>query len=168
LFNLSEHGDTYLWDFGDGTTSDEENPRYLYSEVGVYTISLDVWTEHGCTGRLEKPDAVTVLGKGLIIFPNAFKPNMFGPNGGYYDLTKPDKNDVFHPYWEGVEEYHLEIYNRWGELLYISEDVMIGWDGYYQGELAKQDVYVWKCFGTFSNGKTFLMAGDVTLLHHKR
>jgi PKD repeat protein len=168
LFNLSEHGATYLWDFGDGNTSIEENPRYLYSSVGVYTISLDVWTEHGCTGRLVKPDAVTVLGKGLIRFPNAFKPDMTGPNGGYYDLQKPEKNNIFHPLWEGVEEYYLEIYNRWGELLYISEDVMIGWDGYFKEKLSKQDVYIWKCWGRFSNGKNFRLAGDVTLLHHRR
>ncbi len=69
---------------------------------------------------------------------------------------------------EGVEDYRLEIYNKWGELLYVSEDVMIGWDGYFKGKLCKQDVYVWRCRGTFSNGKGFELAGDVTLLHHPR
>ncbi len=167
LYNLSENGVTFLWDFGDGITSQDINPMHLYSTVGIYDISLDVWTEHGCTDRLIKPDAVTVLGKGLIIFPNAFMPDMTGPNDGYYSLSEPALNNIFHPYWEGVEKYHLEIFNRWGVLIYVSDDVMKGWDGYYQGELAVQAVYVWKCTGSFSNGKLFSLVGDVTLLHQR-
>ncbi|HOB85171.1 MAG TPA: PKD domain-containing protein [Bacteroidales bacterium] len=168
LFNLSENGTTYLWNFGDGNTSTEMNPEYLYSDPGVYDVSLDVWTDHGCTDRLVKPKAVTVLGKGFIKFPNAFEPNLNGPNNGYYNLNEPELNTVFHPYWEGVEEYRLEIYNRWGVLLYVSLDVMKGWDGYYQDKVSPQGVYVYKCTGTFSNGMMFNLVGDVTLLHHIR
>jgi PKD repeat protein len=168
LFNLSEHGTIYLWDFGDGNTSSDESPRYLYSELGTYDISLDVWTENGCTDRLVKPGAVTVLGKGLVMFPNAFKPDMTGPNGGYYTMGEPEKNNIFHPYWEGVEEYHLMIYSRWGELVFTSDDVNIGWDGYIEGKLAMQDAYAWKCWGIFSNGKAFNLVGDVTLLYHDK
>ena len=168
LYNLSENGTTYLWNFGDGNTSTEMNPGYLYSNPGIYDISLDVWTEHGCTDRLVKPDAVTVLGEGFIKFPNAFEPDMSGPNGGYYSLSEPELNTIFHPHWEGVDEYRLEIYNRWGTILYVSLDVMKGWDGYYQGRLSQQGVYVYKCTGTFSNGYPFKLVGDVTLLHHRR
>ena len=168
LYNLSEHGVTYLWDFGDGITSADINPEHLYSETGIYDISLDVWTEHGCTGRLVQPDAVTVVGKGLIIFPNAFAPDMTGPNEGYYTLSEPALNNIFHPHWEGVELYHLEIFNRWGSLIYESDDVMKGWDGYFKGRLVKQDVYVWKCTGTFTNGQPFMLVGDVTLLYFER
>lgn len=168
LFNLSKYGSTYLWDFGDGNTSTEENPRHLYSVVGVYDISLDVWTEEGCTDRLVKPAAVTVEGAGLILFPNAFKPDLDGPNGGYYSLTEPEKNNIFHPYWEGVVEYNLEIYTRWGEKLFYSNDVNMGWDGYYKGTLCAQAVYVWKCWGFYVNGEFFQEKGDVTLIYHRK
>jgi len=168
LYNLSENGTTYLWNFGDGQTSTDLNPEYLYTATGIYDISLDVWTEHGCTDRLVKPDAVTVIGKGFIKFPNAFEPDMSGPNQGYYSLSEPELNTIFHPYWEGVEEYRLEIFNRWGALLYLSLDVMKGWDGYYQARLCQQGVYVYKCTGTFINGTPFKLVGDVTLLHHRR
>jgi gliding motility-associated-like protein len=168
LYNLSENGTVYLWNFGDSNTSTEMNPEYLYSDPGVYDVSLDVWTEHGCTDRLIKPEAVIVLGKGFIKFPNAFEPDLAGPNNGYYNLNEPELNTVFHPYWEGVEEYRLEIYNRWGVLLYVSHDVMKGWDGYYQDKVSPQGVYVYKCTGTFSNGMLFNLVGDVTLLHHLR
>jgi gliding motility-associated-like protein len=93
---------------------------------------------------------------------------MSGSNGGHYSLNGTELNYVFHPVWEGVDLYKLEIFNRWGVLLYTSEDVMKGWDGYYQERLSPQGVYVWKCTGTFSNGQTFRMVGDVTLLLHKR
>jgi len=164
LFNMSEHGVNYLWDFGDGGISVERNPRHLYTETGVYHISLDVWTEHGCTERMVLPNAVTVIGNGSIRYPNAFRPDIYGPNGGYYDLTEPTRNHIFRPVWEGVVEYRLHIYNRWGELLYVSNDVMKGWDGYYKEKIAKQDVYVWKVWGKFSNGEKFILAGDVTLM----
>jgi len=65
---------------------------------------------------------------------------------------------------EGVVEYNLYIYNRWGELMFESKDVDVGWDGYYNGKLCPQDVYIWKVEGKFINGKTFEKTGDVTLL----
>jgi PKD repeat protein len=145
-------------------TSTEKSPRHLYTATGIYTITLDVWTEHGCTGRMELPEAVTVEGEGLIKFPNAFRPDKSGPTGGYYDIADATGNHIFRPFWKGVVNYRLEIYNRWGEFLYRSEDVMKGWDGYYQGNLAKQDVYVWKVWVTFTNGQKLVDAGDVTLL----
>jgi hypothetical protein len=163
LFNMSEHGVSWFWDFGDGSTSVEKNPEHLYTELGVYTISLDVWTEHNCTDRYVLPEAVTVAGQGAIRFPNAFRPDNGGPNGGILRSCR-DRNHIFRPAWEGVIEYKLRIYNRWGELLYVSDDVMKGWDGYYQGRMAKQDVYVWKVWGKFTNGKKFVRPGDVTLL----
>ncbi len=168
LFNLSKYGSSYLWDFGDGNTSTEDNPSHLYTALGDYDISLDVWTEHGCTDRLIKPALVTVMGEGLILFPNAFKPDLDGPNGGYYKLNESVKNNIFHPYWEGVVEYHLVIYNRWGEKLYYSDDVNRGWDGYNKGTLCSQAVYVWKSWGFFTNGEVFQEMGDVTLLHHRK
>jgi len=168
LFNLTQFGNTYLWDFGDGNTSVEENPRHLYQTIGEYDISLEVTTQEGCTDRLIKNALVTVEGEGYLYFPNAFRPDLTGPNGGYYDLNEPEKNNIFHPFWEGVLEYHLEIYTRWGEKLFYSNDVNIGWDGYVDGTLGAQGVYIYKSWGIFINGRTFEEKGDVTLLYHNR
>jgi hypothetical protein len=168
LFNLSEYGSYYLWDFGDGNTSTDENPRHLYTAVGEYDISLEVTTEHGCVDQLLKPAAVTVEGEGVILFPNAFKPDLHGPNGGYYDLMDQETNNIFHPYWEGVAEYNLEIYTRWGERIFSSNDVNWGWDGYFKENLCQQDVYVFRCWGVFLNGELFNVKGDVTLLWHDK
>jgi gliding motility-associated-like protein len=48
-------------------------------------------------------------------------------------------NDVFHPIFVGVDQYHFSIFNRWGELIFESTDPNIGWDGYYRNELCKHD-----------------------------
>lgn len=163
FYNTSEGGNRYLWDFGDGDTSSVFEPTHTYQELGIYDVTLSVWTEHQCFDSINLQDAVIVEGKGLLVFPNAFTPSIEGPSGGSYTL--PDvQNIIFHPYHDGVETYKLEIYDRWGELLFESNDVNIGWDGYYKGNLCKSDVYIWKAKGKFYNGSTFNKAGDVTLL----
>lgn len=162
-YNTSKLGYRYKWEFGDGDTSDVFEPSHTYRELGLYDITLNVWTEHQCFDSVVMPKAVKVDGKGVIQFPNAFKPSTEGPGDGKY--TYPDtRNTVFHPYHDGVKEYKLEIYDRWGELLFESKDVNIGWDGYYKGELCKSDVYIWKAKGKFYNGSNFNKAGDVTIL----
>jgi gliding motility-associated-like protein len=90
-------------------------------------------------------------------------PSKLGPNNGFYDEVDY-KNEVFHPYADGVVEYKLFIFNRWGEQLFLSEDIKIGWDGYYKGKLSSQDVYVWRAIGKFTNGSPFDLRGNVTLL----
>ena len=98
-----------------------------------------------------------------IEFPNAFTPNTNGPTNGYYTPGLPN-NDVFHPEYKGVVEYHLEIYNRRGELIFESHEINIGWDGYINNRLAAQGVYVWKARGKYSNGENFIKAGNVMLI----
>jgi len=61
-------------------------------------------------------------------------------------------------------EFQLKVFNRKGLLLFESKDISIGWDGYYNEQLMKQDVYIWKIRGKFNNGKTFVESGDVTLI----
>jgi PKD repeat protein len=164
-FNFSEYGARYLWDFGDGSQSTEKEPVYQYTELGVYDVTLQVWTEHECTASKTIPEAVTVIGKGIIKFPNAFAPNLDGPVDGWYDVT--DKtNQVFFPMHDGVTEYELLIYSRWGELVFESHDVNYGWNGYNKGELCAQGVYVWQVRGHYSTGRSFKLSGDVTLLHY--
>jgi gliding motility-associated-like protein len=159
--NKTINGDRYKWDFGDTTTSTIFEPTHTYHALGTYTVSLHVWTVHNCQDSMIRPDYITVIGKGKLEFPNAFKPDPSGPNNGEYtDIT----DNVFHPFADGIVEYKLEVYDRWGEKLFSTTDLNKGWNGYYRGKLCKTDVYIWKCKGKFTNGKTFDMAGNVTLM----
>jgi len=165
IFNFSEYGVTFLWDFGDGTTYTTDEPAHLYTELGTYDVSLEVWTKHGCEGYLIKPLEVEVIGAGVVEYPNVFAPNMTGPTGGKYNPTDVS-NQTFFPMHEGVIKYSLMIYNRWGELIFKTTDINTGWDGYYQdGTLAPQGVYIYKVEGTYTNGSLFEHLGDVTVLH---
>ncbi len=163
-FNITKHGVTYRWDFGDGSSYYAYDTTHQYVAPGVYDISLTAWTIHGCEASMTIPEAVTVIGEGYVKFPNAFRPNMTGPIEGAYNPSE-HLNQVFHPVYEGVIQYELVIYDRWGEKLFQTNDITRGWDGYNQGTLCAQGVYVWRATVTFGNGKTDILAGDVTLLY---
>lgn len=163
LFNLSNFASTYLWDFGDGNTSVEEFPEHFYTQEGVYDITLVVSTLNNCMDTFILSSAVEAKSEGDISFPNAFTPNENGGNDGLFAEGDTD-NDVFHPIVIGAEEYELNIFNKWGELLFVSKDVNIGWDGYYRNELSKQDVYVYKVQVKYIDGRSESFVGDVTLL----
>lgn len=164
FFNLTEYGHKYVWDFGDGTgVSYDESPLHTYTKLGEYRVTLTAESENGCVDVYSEFPAVWVEGAGYLDFPNAFVPSLNGPNGGYYDEIDY-KNEVFHPVHDGVIEYQLLIFNRWGEQIYESKDVKVGWDGYRDGKICEQGVYVWRAVGKFTNGKLFNIRGNVTLL----
>jgi len=162
-FNMSKFGVTYQWDFGDGTTYMAKDTTHQYTATGVYDVALTAWTEHGCEAHMIVPEAVTVIGEGKVIYPTAFSPSNSGPTGGAYNASL-HLNDIFYPFHEGVVEYDLTIYNRWGERLFETTDINRGWDGYYKETLCPQGVYVWKASVTYGNGKSEVLTGDVTLL----
>jgi gliding motility-associated-like protein len=165
FYNISQSSDRWTWDFGDGNTSNEQNPEYYYEQEGIYTISLIASNEFGCADTYQLENAVEAISVGNLTYPTAFTPNAGGSSGGYYDPLSID-NDIFFPIQEGVVEYELMVFNRWGEMVFTTKDVKQGWDGYYRGteKLCPQDVYVWKATGLYANGKRFEMAGEVTLL----
>ncbi|MBE0678045.1 MAG: PKD domain-containing protein [Bacteroidales bacterium] len=168
FYSYSYYADNYLWMFGDGETSAEENPYHKYEKEGSYTVSLKVTTSEGCVDSAVMETPVVVEWKtGEIKFPNVFKWNETGPTGGQWDEgVYPGMDYVFRPFFENVIEYKLQIYNRWGALIYESHDLNKGWDGYFgNGNLAPQGVYVWKVHGRYADGGYFDTAGDVTFLH---
>ncbi|MBI5009297.1 MAG: gliding motility-associated C-terminal domain-containing protein, partial [Bacteroidia bacterium] len=119
--------------------------------------------EYGCS------DSILVLNafagsKYFIEFPNAFIPNPDGPSTGLYSPKSDEMAEVFHPVYTGVTEYQLKIFSKMGILIFESNDINIGWDGYIQGQLSNTGVYIWKVRGKYRNGETFTKMGDVTLL----
>ncbi len=148
-------GNSYLWDFGDGQGSEEVSPTHMYKREGDYDVVLNVRTDKGCYDVYEYKAAVLVQPVGTIEFPNVFSPE-----------AQLEENKIFKPALiDFVDEYHLMIFNRWGELIFESFDQDLGWDGIINGKVAKEDVYIWKVEGKYTSGMTFVLTGDVTLLH---
>lgn len=157
--NQSLGANAYNWSFGDGNTSTQVNPQYYYTSIGVFQVQLIAMAQNGCMDTAY----AEITTDAQVNFPNAFTPSPDGPNGGGYSVTNYD-NDVFFPYTSGVVEYKLEIFNRWGELIFRTVDINIGWDGYYRGVICQEDVYVWKAYVKLNNGKEVNQTGNVTLL----
>lgn len=110
------------------------------------------------------PEEINKDAEYFIKFPNAFIPDPHGPTGGYYSAMSDENARVFHPVHSGVAEYHLRIYSKLGILIYESNDINRGWDGYIRGQLTFPGVYLWRASGKYRNGDSFNNYGDVTLL----
>ena len=158
---------SYVWNFGDNTidsTTLGQNQTHIYQKYGDYVVTLTVISSHGCRYMVPYTPLITAREEINVQVPNAFTPNAGGPSAdGVYDPASPD-NDIFHPNITGLQTYELDIFNRWGELLFVSKDIKVGWDGYYKGKLCEQSVYVWKIKGVSTTGQNIEKAGDLTLL----
>lgn len=100
---------------------------------------------------------VEIVPAALIYIPNAFTPNGDG------------LNDAFGGIGEGITEYNMQIFNRWGNLIFESNDMKNQWDGNYNNEIAPMGVYVYKISakGPSANGRyknLISKTGDVTLV----
>jgi len=163
--NYSTGAVSYSGDFGDGSYSEVMEPFHSDKSYGSYDGRLTVINEYGCTDSVIVSDAFSGS-RYFIEFPNAFIPNPNGPSGGNYTSKSDESAHVFHPSYSGVVEYQLKIFSKMGILVFESNDISVGWDGYFKGQLSNSGVYVWKVRGKFRNGEPFLKMGDITLLQH--
>ncbi len=170
-FNFSNGANQYLWDFGDGGTSTDFEPKYTYAIEGKYDVTLIARFDHGngivCSDTLTR----TIIAKqgGLAKIPNSFTPN---PNGRSSTGTGGNGtfNDVFLPLIKGIsndsDAYNLQIYDRWGNLVFESTSSVVGWDGYNKdGKLMPAGVYVYKLTVRFSDSQRTTTVGDITMLY---
>ncbi|MFD0999462.1 gliding motility-associated C-terminal domain-containing protein [Ohtaekwangia kribbensis] len=176
ITNFSTGADIYTWLFGDGGTSSDFEPKYTYQQEGTYVVTLLAGRDYGDQDRngdgisdgvlacydTAQQEIVAVAG-GSIVIPNAFTPSAAGPSGGR--PTAGSINDVFMPKVSGITEYTMQIFNRWGTLIFESRDPDIGWDGYDRnGKFMPAGVYVYKIALTQSDGQRITRLGDVTLI----
>lgn len=132
-YNYSSNADSYFWSFGDGTISGGFQPSHTYANHGDFVISLAVNNSYNCPDTTEM--AIEVKPSHSIFVPNAFT-----PDGDTY-------NNVFLAQGENISEqgFTLLIYNRWGEVLFESHNMLQGWRGTYgdSNEKVKEGVYIW-------------------------
>ncbi len=146
----------WYWDFYSNgiDTANSSNPTYTFPEIGNYFTYLKVISNHGCVDSVYKK--LTVLEDVTFYIPNSFTPNGDG------------NNEVFIPKAVGVKKYRMDIFDRWGQLVYTSTDILQGWDGKSKkgGDILPQDVYIYKITvtNTIAGSKPKQYTGHVTLM----
>jgi len=147
---------SYFWDFGDGSTDTNQNVDHFYSNQGTYTVVLTVTDVNGCVDTYSK--TVVIYDISPVYIPNSFSPNGDG------------KNDLFGP--EGVNidfaNSTIFIYDRYGKLLFYTENINKKWNGTLNNKGSFHDVvegvYVYKILIKIVNGSSHEYIGRVTLL----
>ncbi len=153
--NLSTLAYTNIWEFGDGSSSNEESPSHIYpvAPTGDYNVLLTVVSDKDCKDsafyEIKVDDEYT------LYVPTGFTPDFDGIN------------DYFMVKGNGVDKrnFHMYIYNRWGEIVFKTDNMNEGWNGTSNnGEQCKQGVYTWLINYKTTQGTSVSKAGSVTLI----
>ncbi len=148
LLNASGTG-TLTWVYGEGILCSVcPNSQILPQVSGCYIV--EAINNNGCKSTDEV--CVTVIRENDIYVPNCFTPN------------KDGLNDVFYIYGVGIVEMDLKIYNRFGNIIFSSQNQLSGWNGFYKNELCPMGSYIWSLKYTTLDGKKKYKEGYVTLL----
>lgn len=160
FINTTQGANSYYWDFGDpaaingSNTSVVVNPSHSYTYVGPYSVHLIATSIKGCRDTAEI--VVEVTPDFAIYIPNTFTPDGNG------------LNDMFQPLGVGIDEenYRMDIFDRWGENVFTSNNFRKGWDGTIKGnsKLAPQGVYTYKITVRDLQGGKHPFVGHVTVI----
>ena len=153
FLNQSEGAVSYLWDFGDGSTSEETNPAHHYSNLGKYRAVLKAYSEYGCTDTIGVEVKIVAL---TFYIPNAFRPD-----------SEISENRIFLPVLIGVDpkKYKFEVFNRVGSTIFETRNMETGWTGKVpDGTNAEPGVYVWVCKYSDLQGYANVQKGTVMLV----
>lgn len=154
LVNLrytGDNSDKVVWDIEKAnfrnTGSHGLNVRFV--DTGQAYIRLVATNPLGCKDSSEK--MIEVRGEQLF-FPTGFSPNDDG------------LNDEFKPGGIGIKEFHMDIYNRWGEKVFQTDDIDKGWKAYFDGRPVPADVYIYQYEAVGFTGKRYAQTGTVTVI----
>jgi gliding motility-associated-like protein len=154
FINNSSGGTNFLWDFGDGYTSNEHSPEHTYETIGTYTVILIVSDDQNCVDT-----AITILE--IKDFTTYYVPNVITPNDD-------GQNDFFHIFANNIElnNFEMRIFNRWGNQIFFTTNPNIGWDGKYNGKLVPQGVYYYIInFTDSQNYNKHILQGSLTVIY---
>ena len=157
FLNNSAGADSYLWDFGDFTTSVEFEPTHLFQNTtGGFIVSLIAITDLGCT---DTATFAIPYQEGIVYYI----PNTFTPDGDNF-------NQEFEPvFFSGYDpnSFNMKIFNRWGEVVFETNDSKVGWDGTYgiNGDAVQEGIYSYHISYKLPNtDEKKIVTGHVTLL----
>ena len=152
--DLSSGADRWFWDFDGRATSILQDPVYSFPDTGQQAVTLIVTHPSGCQDSITQ--IVDVEPKVTFFMPNAFTPN------------DDSVNDVFKGkgFLRGFKEYNMQIWNRWGEMIFESNDPEEGWNGLLgnNGRRAPGGLYLYYITLKGPRGETTQYKGYATLV----
>ena len=155
--NNTTGAESYTWDFGDfSDISNATSPSHEYDIT--QTTTYDVWLV--AASPFDCLDSATLS---IDVFQELiyFVPNAFTPDGDQFNQTF---NPVFAAGFDPLD-YNFIVMNRWGEILFESNDDTQGWDGTYGGKIVEEGTYLYKIeFGLENNDARKIVTGHVSLI----
>ena len=159
FLNNSTNALTYSWDFGDGTSSTETDPTHSFPEESSNSYEVELFAYSPVYGCVDSA-VLTISVEELLLF---YVPNTFTPDDDNYNqMFQPIFHSGYDPY-----DYELLIFNRWGQIIFESHDVNVGWSGSYGSAtpLVADGVYTWKIeFKTKDTDERKVVNGLVNLI----
>lgn len=155
MINLSTDAQNYVWYFGDNSAPNTQvSPTHTYPETpGTYIITLIAYNG-ACIDTAQQ--VIVIENDPLFYVPNTFTPD----NDNFNQTFQP----VFTAGFD-IFNYNLLIFNRWGEVLFESNNALVGWDGTYGGEICQDGTYIWQItFKELGRDKRRVVRGHVNLL----
>lgn len=145
---------SYEWGFGDGGTSNTAEAEHSYhvNSNEAFNVIHTVTNKNGCSSTAMQ--TIAIEDKFVLYVPSSFTPN------------DDDLNDIFIPTTRDIAQYQLYIYDRYGSLVFYTEDTAQGWDGTTDGKTCKPGIYTYLIkYIRFSNLQEELIArGSITLV----
>jgi gliding motility-associated-like protein len=121
----------YQWNLYKGSEiilrRSEAQHRYTFTEPGNYRVVLYASNSYNC--EIDSVEFDVSVSESMLTVPNVFTPNSDGIN------------DEFRVVYRSIKEFHIWVYNRWGKLVYKSDDPAKGWDGNINGRPAAAGAY---------------------------
>jgi len=153
FYNSSTGATHYVWLFGDGDSTvknTQDTVMHQYQKTASFNACLVAMNQFGCADT--SCAQVQTLVNPLLDVPNAFTPGRFG------------QNSVVKVQGFGIGSILFRIYNRWGQLIFETNNPNQGWDGTYRGIPQPMDVYAYTVEATFFDGTRTTKKGDITLI----
>lgn len=140
---------TYLWE-SSGSLSNPEDQNTTVIIDGSTWITLTVTDEYGCTSKVSH--YIQLQETSTLYAPNAVTPD------------DDEFNNVFRVYGTNITRFHIIVFDRWGEVIFESNDVDFIWDLTYKGKNVQDGVYVYKLFAVGTDNAIYDQAGHITVI----
>ena len=140
----------YFWS-SEGSLNDHSIKNPFTTVTGSNWFAVTVMDANGCIAL----DSIYI---GLSETSTLYVPNSFTPGTG------DGFNDIFHVKYTNISEFHILIFDRWGEVIYESKDVDFGWDARYKGMVVQDGIYVYKITALGNDLVNYDLTGHITVL----